>query len=405
MEIDTLLEALKDFEKKGKKEVSPVLDQFLCHVSKTGETMVSWLQFKSYFLFKLEKVMEDFRASAPEQRGPANPNVESIPFEEMKERILKIVNGYNGIPFTIQRLCELLTDPKRNYTGTEKFLRGVEKNVMVVSCVYPTSEKNGCSGINRMNGVMLPGTTSIFTERKVNGPGTPRPMNRLKISPSSSLATNGLLDSTENKDSNTPGHSKSVGDVPASGLGSPLNSCIKNKHAEEEENSEEEQLEVKRLKFSEEDDEDEDEDTEGESDDRSVQSEGVSDVSENADSPTSMTQENQGHEEEREDASSTASCEDQEPSSTQSDCAEREVPSGSTQEPIDMDQSEQTAPASSPERQEVEEESSEPDSSSSSNELAASSDSTPSGADSPTEGSVELGELDLENTEEPMEQD
>lgn len=54
------------------------------------------MQFKSYFLFKLEKVMEDFRASAPEQRGPANPNVESIPFEEMKERILKIVNGYNG---------------------------------------------------------------------------------------------------------------------------------------------------------------------------------------------------------------------------------------------------------------------------------------------------------------------
>lgn len=40
--------------------------------------------------------MDDFRASAPEQRGLANPNVESIPFEDMKERILKIVKGYNG---------------------------------------------------------------------------------------------------------------------------------------------------------------------------------------------------------------------------------------------------------------------------------------------------------------------
>lgn len=40
--------------------------------------------------------MDDFRASAPEQRGPVNPNVESIPFEDMKERILKIVKGYNG---------------------------------------------------------------------------------------------------------------------------------------------------------------------------------------------------------------------------------------------------------------------------------------------------------------------
>ncbi|KAG9353309.1 hypothetical protein JZ751_017886 [Albula glossodonta] len=140
MEIDTLLEALKDFEKKGKKEVCPVLDQFLCHVAKTGETMIQWSQFKTYFLFKLEKVMDDFRASAPEQRGPANPNVECIPFEEMKERILKIVNGYNGIPFTIQRLCELLTEPRRNYTGTDKFLRGVEK-VSPVPTLPPSDPK------------------------------------------------------------------------------------------------------------------------------------------------------------------------------------------------------------------------------------------------------------------------
>ena len=31
-----------DFEKRGKKEVCPVLDQFLCHVAKTGETM--WVE-------------------------------------------------------------------------------------------------------------------------------------------------------------------------------------------------------------------------------------------------------------------------------------------------------------------------------------------------------------------------
>lgn len=57
---------------------------------------IQWSQFKGYFLFKLENVMDDFIASCPEQRGPANPNVEYIPFEEMKQRILKIVNGYNG---------------------------------------------------------------------------------------------------------------------------------------------------------------------------------------------------------------------------------------------------------------------------------------------------------------------
>ncbi|XP_066522692.1 serine/threonine-protein phosphatase 4 regulatory subunit 2-B [Hoplias malabaricus] len=430
METDSLLEALKDFEKKGKKEVSPALDQFLCHVAKTGETMISWSQFKSYFLFKLEKVMEDFRASAPEQRGPANPNVESVPFEEMKERILKIVNGYNGIPFTIQRLCELLTDPKRNYTGTEKFLRGVEKNVMVVSCVYPTSEKNGCSGVNRMNGVMLPGNTSIFTERKVNGPGTPRPMNRPKLSASSLLATNGLPDSTENRESNTAaGHSKLISDSSGTGLSASPSGSLKNKHADEEEDMEEDQQEVKRLKFSEDGGEDEDDAEEEPSSetDHPVLPKSVS-SSQKTESESSMTQEKEDeHEEEEEEgeaATSTAGCEDQEPTSTQSDCvpiddqeassAEREVPCGSsspTEDPCDMDQSEQQAPASSPDHREVEEPN-EPVSSSSSGDESGSSSSEGSGpapsssaADSPTEGDAESGELDSENTEEPMEQD
>ncbi|KAL7891813.1 hypothetical protein AOLI_G00012890 [Acnodon oligacanthus] len=429
MEIDALLEALKDFDKKGKKEVSPVLDQFLCHVAKTGETMVSWSQFKNYFLFKLEKVMEDFRASAPEQRGPANPNVESVPFEEMKERILKIVNGYNGIPFTIQRLCELLTDPKRNYTGTEKFLRGVEKNVMVVSCVYPTSEKNGCSGVNRMNGVMLPGNTSVFTERKVNGPGTPRPLTRPKLSSSSSLATNGLPDSTENKESDiAAGHNKLVSDASVSG--SSLSGSIKNKHADEEEDMEGEQQEVKRLKFTEDGGEEEDDVVDEPSSEtlRPAPPESASSAQE-TDSPSSMTEEKdeEHEEEEREAATSTAGCEDQEPTSTQSDCApaddqegctaEREVPCGSTspaEEPSDMDQSEQQAPASSPEQRDGEEPS-EPVSSSSSssgdesglssNESSGGQAPSSSAADSPTEGDVESGELDSESTEEPMEQD
>ncbi|XP_073207228.1 serine/threonine-protein phosphatase 4 regulatory subunit 2 isoform X1 [Lepidochelys kempii] len=239
-----------DFEKRGKKEVCPVLDQFLCHVAKTGETMIQWSQFKGYFIFKLEKVMDDFRTSAPEPRGPPNPNVEYIPFEEMKERILKIVTGFNGIPFTIQRLCELLTDPRRNYTGTDKFLRGVEKNVMVVSCVYPSSEKNNSNSLNRMNGVMFPGNSPGYSERSnINGPGTPRPVNRPKVSLSTPMTTNGLPDSTDNKESNLQQkEDKNLSELPASESEGTQGSPIKNKHPEDDP-VEAEGHEVKRLKF------------------------------------------------------------------------------------------------------------------------------------------------------------
>ncbi|KAF6100680.1 protein phosphatase 4 regulatory subunit 2 [Phyllostomus discolor] len=212
--------------------------------------MIQWSQFKGYFTFKLEKVMDDFRTSAPEPRGPPNPNVEYIPFDEMKERILKIVTGFNGIPFTIQRLCELLTDPRRNYTGTDKFLRGVEKNVMVVSCVYPSSEKNNSNSLNRMNGVMFPGNSSSYTERSnINGPGTPRPLNRPKVSLSVPMTANGLPEGTDGRESNLQqNEDKNHSDSLTSGSEGSSASPIKNKHPDEYA-VEAEGHEVKRLRF------------------------------------------------------------------------------------------------------------------------------------------------------------
>lgn len=38
-------------------------------------------------------------------------------------------------PFTIQRICELLTEPRKHYTRPDKFLRGFEKVCLVVSTV------------------------------------------------------------------------------------------------------------------------------------------------------------------------------------------------------------------------------------------------------------------------------
>lgn len=430
MEIDSLQEALRDFDKKSKKEACPVLEQFLCHIAKTGETMVQWSQFKSYFLFKLEKVMDDFRDSAPEQRGLANPNVESIPFEDMKERILKIVKGYNGIPFTIQRLCELLTEPKRNYTGIDKFLRGVEKNVMVVSCIHPTSEKNGCSAVNRMNGVMLPGNTSAFTDRKVNGPGTPRPLTRPKLSLANSLAANGLPDSTDNKDLTEQEGETDGSDV--SGSEGPLGSSVKNKHPHLDEDMEAEQQEVKRLKFSKDDDE-EDDDEEEEEDEQDVDTLRPSHASCLSKEAEAMVQDTEEKEEMRKDkeASSATSAEDQEPtSSTHAKvCAgpeqtEREVPCGSQDEGSDMDQTEQQAPADileSPETSRDSEESScDPVSSSSSSNASSCSieESTEAGAredtaltpsssttEAPTDSAMESSVSNTGTTEEPMEQD
>ncbi|XP_061901880.1 serine/threonine-protein phosphatase 4 regulatory subunit 2-B isoform X2 [Entelurus aequoreus] len=437
MEIDSLQEALRDFDKKTKREPCPILEQFLSHIAKTGETMVQWSQFKDYFLFKLEKVMDDFRDSAPEQRGPANPNVEAVPFEDMKERILKIVNGYNGIPFTIQRLCELLTEPKRNYTGTDKFLRGVEKNVMVVSCVHPTSEKNGCGAVNRMNGVMLPGNTS-FTERKVNGPGTPRPLNRPKLSlANNSPAANGLPDSTENKDLRTEQESaKDISGSEVSASGDSLGSSVKNKQSDLEEDMESEQPEVKRLKFGneedEEEDDEEDDDEDDEQDGRTTKPLNATCLSKEAEAMVQEEDDDRDSFKNDEASSSATAAEDQEPTSStpaepcpvsDQKANQAEFACGSMHEGSDMDQTEQQAPActaKSPETSgDSEESNSDPVSSSSSSNSSSCSidesveagreDVAPAPSSSTneptTESAMESAVVDMETTEEPMEQD
>ncbi|XP_029290867.1 serine/threonine-protein phosphatase 4 regulatory subunit 2-A-like isoform X2 [Cottoperca gobio] len=320
MDIDALLEAFQDFEKKGKKETCPELEQFLCHVAKTGQPMISWSHFKTYFVFKLEKVMDDFHTSTPEQRVPHNPNVEYVPFGDMKTRILKMVDGYNGIPFTIQRLCELLTDPKRNYTGTDKFLMGLEKNVMVVSCMYPASDRN------------------------VNGPDTPKPLTRPKLSLSASLSTNGLPDCTASKEpepTTEEVEEHHIGDSsPSEGEAAP-NSGIKNKHPEEEEDSEADKHEVKRLKFDEEDETEREEK-------ESSRCKGSESSSETPDSSEVSCSDEYKSGTSR--ITATIS-EDHEPSSTQTELSEEEEDSSekedvpSLQKDSTVDQPEQPAPS------------------------------------------------------------
>uniref|UniRef100_A0A8C1MHX4 Protein phosphatase 4, regulatory subunit 2a n=1 Tax=Cyprinus carpio TaxID=7962 RepID=A0A8C1MHX4_CYPCA len=425
MEIDTLLGAFRDFEKRGEKETCPILDQFLSHVAKTGETLIQWSQFKGYFLFKLEKVMDDFKASCPEQRGPANPNVEYIPFEEMKQRILKIVNGYNGPilkAFQLNIYCELLTEPKRNYAGTEKFLRGVEKNVMVVSCVYPTSEKKVSGCVNRMNGVMFPGNTSAFPDRNVNGPGTHRPLNRPKLSLSSSVATNGLPDSTESKEQASEQSDRTVNEPSASEAESSHGGPVKCKHREDDDDdaTNTDTHEAKRLKFEDEEDDSEEgmkkEPDEKQSPCTSV-AESSSDVPQSSSDVSAEVKDNKPDE---------LVTEDQEPSSTQSEVVENGVDKSTSEDSPDPSHNQATGSESdlpehrlereeSAEAQETDERNDPVSSSSSSNNSSdegVSSAETPSACPSSSteltaEGSTtaEISSDSSETADDTMEQD
>ncbi|XP_053150650.1 serine/threonine-protein phosphatase 4 regulatory subunit 2 isoform X3 [Hemicordylus capensis] len=129
---------------------------------------------------------------------------------------------------------------------------------MVVSCVYPSSEKNSSNSLNRMNGVMFPGNSPGYPERSnINGPGTPRPVNRPKVSLTVPMTTNGLPDSPENKESGLPQEEEKINsESPAADPERIQSSPVKNKHPEDDP-AEVEGHEVKRLKFDKEEESEE----------------------------------------------------------------------------------------------------------------------------------------------------
>jgi len=83
--------------------------------------------------------MNDFNEKCPTDHLMQLPNVKQFDFDELKGEILEAIDGFPSAPFTIQRLCELVTNPSKHYKRTDKFMRGIEKNILVVSTIEPKS--------------------------------------------------------------------------------------------------------------------------------------------------------------------------------------------------------------------------------------------------------------------------
>lgn len=86
---------------------------------------------------KTELAIEEFNKQNPSASIGVTPNVPPFNFNELKNEIVASIESFYGAPFTIQRICELITLPTRHYKRTDKFMRGLEKNILVVSYVEP----------------------------------------------------------------------------------------------------------------------------------------------------------------------------------------------------------------------------------------------------------------------------
>lgn len=171
---EEILHSLEEFSKMKPKDIPRELEEYLSYVAKTGNPVYQWNTVKSLFREKLLSVITEFYEACPAVDIPPCPNVEVFNYELMKNFILEKLDTFSSAPFTVQRISELLTSPRKEYNRIDKYMRALEKNILVVSTTEPgrRSTENG-EGI--MNGLetehsedQLPESSDSSTEINVD---------------------------------------------------------------------------------------------------------------------------------------------------------------------------------------------------------------------------------------------
>ncbi|KRX88504.1 Serine/threonine-protein phosphatase 4 regulatory subunit 2, partial [Trichinella pseudospiralis] len=141
---DNFLKALKTFatpiERDGNSDFDEIeckraLVEYLDFVSRTGRPLFAWSIIQPFFVHECERsINEAIRNLQIPSHGREQLNA-------YRRRIVQRMQDFDGVPFTIQRICELLLNPARNYKRVDKFLRALEKCVYVVTTVDANGER------------------------------------------------------------------------------------------------------------------------------------------------------------------------------------------------------------------------------------------------------------------------
>mmetsp|Transcript_12169 Transcript_12169/g.19779 ORF Transcript_12169/g.19779 Transcript_12169/m.19779 type:complete len:182 (-) Transcript_12169:2354-2899(-) len=110
--------------------VSSVLTGVVVEMQASGVPKYEWGLLKPLLKQVLASKLDEFRSNHP-STDPVSASGNS--YEESKGRLLSAIDLFQGAPFTLQRLCELILSPGRYYKSVNKLMFGLEKLLSVSS--------------------------------------------------------------------------------------------------------------------------------------------------------------------------------------------------------------------------------------------------------------------------------
>lgn len=153
---ELLLLEIEEFNRTSSSQDDKIpqnLENFIEYVSRTGTYIFPWNLVKKLFLKKLTNIINSLQScmslstsdlntsSSSSHLGSQNISNDGNNIQLIKDRIIERMKSFTSAPFTIQRICELLLKPNNHYNKIDKYLRGLEKCIMVVTTVDPSGNK------------------------------------------------------------------------------------------------------------------------------------------------------------------------------------------------------------------------------------------------------------------------
>ncbi|KAK4514598.1 uncharacterized protein ATC70_002197 [Mucor velutinosus] len=103
-------------------DINPALKS----IAETNELAITWRELQKILDSLIKKQHEIMENNIKDENAKKDADV-------LAAKISHSINDHSNCPFTIQRLCELVIEPKKYYKMYIKYLRAVEKALLVTS--------------------------------------------------------------------------------------------------------------------------------------------------------------------------------------------------------------------------------------------------------------------------------
>ncbi|KAG0450662.1 hypothetical protein HPP92_026820 [Vanilla planifolia] len=129
----------------GPEEIRCILEV----IASSGKFWHDWEMLKNFISFQMKQVLAQY-PEAVLASGIELQQISGETYPELVKRLDEALLGFTeGPPFTLQRICEILLNPKSTYRSLSKLALALEKNLLVTSTLsrctdpYPAPQAEG----------------------------------------------------------------------------------------------------------------------------------------------------------------------------------------------------------------------------------------------------------------------